>query len=150
MGDTNLWLDLSQMGKIKYIDRCMGVYNIHAGSSTHSPLTRLRFSLSKYEMRVYYYNKYNYTIPKAIKKQYNKSYIDYIILGRENNTPIHNPLYEPFTLNYFEQTYNNFVLNTHLGQWLYRHIIYPVSKITNWVIVHIKMLFMVVYNSINY
>ena len=149
MGDTPLWLDLSQLGKIKYIDQCMGVYNIHAGSSTHSPQKRLRFSLSKYEMRVYYYNKYNYPIPKTIKKQYNKSYIDYILIGSNNNTPVHTPMYEPFALNVFERAYTIFVLNTRMGRWLYRYLFFHVSKKINWLIVHLKMLFKVVYNSVN-
>lgn len=150
MGDTSLWLDLSQLGKIKYIDKCMGVYNIHAGSSTHSPQKRLRFSLSKYEMRVYYYNKYNYPIPKTIKKLYNKSYIDYTLIGCNSNAPVHKPLYEPFGFNFFEQSYTNFVLNTRLGRWMYRYLLYPVSKRTNWLIVHLKMLYKVAYNSVNY
>ena len=76
MGDTNLWIDFSQWGPIKYIPEKTGVYRIVCGSASRNPKTLARFNLSMFEMRVYYCNKYGYEIPSTIKRSYNKYLVD--------------------------------------------------------------------------
>ena len=71
MGDTQLWLFMSQKGKIKYIPECTGIYRQHSGSACRNPETNDLFRLSMFEMRVYYCNKYKYTIPPEVKRFYN-------------------------------------------------------------------------------
>ena len=95
MGDTPLWLHMSQYGIIKYLDDCTGVYRIHNGSVSRNSDTKYKFRFSMYEMRVYYCIKYGYDIPMVIKWAYNKSmfslYSNNIILDRE-------PLYSYFPI----------------------------------------------------
>ena len=79
MGDTPLWLDLSQVGKLGYISDVTGVYRITPGSACRNPKTLLRFRLSMQEMRVYYCQKYNYEIPEEIKRRYNIALVDSVI-----------------------------------------------------------------------
>ena len=74
MGDIPLLLDLSQIGDLHYIDEYLGVYNMHEGSACRNPETRLRFTLSGREMRVYYCEKYGYKVPFYLKWDYNRSY----------------------------------------------------------------------------
>ena len=78
MGDTTLWLDMSQKGKIGYLKECTGVYRITPGSATNNPETKYRFSLSMFEMRVYYCKKYNYESPSRLKTLYNRYFILYV------------------------------------------------------------------------
>lgn len=72
MGDTPLWLDISQLCKIKYINHFLSIYRINRGSASKqkSIFKRQCFFLSSLEMRIYYYKKYNYKIPKIIIKKY--------------------------------------------------------------------------------
>lgn len=93
MGDTPLWIDLSQVGKLWYEDVCYGIYRIHNGSATHNNETRARFTLSCKEMDVYYCNKYGYSIPSLIKREYNHAYFN-IVFSNTNISP--NALYPPF------------------------------------------------------
>lgn len=83
MGDKPLWLDLSQMGRIKYFDEVFGVYVKHQGSATRTPETRLKFTLNAHEMKIYYCQKYNYPIPSSILKLYEKGYLDLLFNGIE-------------------------------------------------------------------
>lgn len=74
MGDTPLWLDISQCAKIKYLKDITGVYYKHTGSATRQKnINALLFRLSAFEMRIYYCYKYNYQIPLRIQKLYNAS-----------------------------------------------------------------------------
>ena len=86
MGDKPLWLDMSQMGRIKYFDNVFGVYVKHQGSATRTPKTRQYFTLNAHEMKIYYCKKYNYPIPTKIFKLYKKGYLDLYFCG--NNPPI--------------------------------------------------------------
>lgn len=72
MEDTPLWLDISQLSKIKYFDEIFSVYRVHEGSASRpkSTLEDWRFTLSVLEMRIYYYRKYGYHIPKQSIKKY--------------------------------------------------------------------------------
>ena len=86
MGDKPLWLDMSQMGRIKYFDNVFGVYVKHQGSATRTPKTRKYFTLNAHEMKIYYCKKYNYPIPAKIFKLYKKGYLDLYFCGE--NPPI--------------------------------------------------------------
>ena len=96
MGDTQVWLDMSQIGKIKYINRCSCVYRINTGSTSRDAKTKLLFGFSMYEMRIYYCLKYNKPIPDIVQKKYNTKLYEIKVrksnLGRE-------PLYEAFPMN---------------------------------------------------
>ena len=79
MGDTTLWLDLSQYGSVYYLSQITGVYRIVCGSASRNPQTLVRFRLSMFEMRVYYCKKYGYLVPDVIKRKYNRSLVDCIM-----------------------------------------------------------------------
>ena len=95
MGDTQLWLYMSQYGKIKYLCFCTGVYRIIEGSASRKKDTYSKFKFSMYEMRVFYCMKYGYKIPVALKWDYNKAmfalFSNCDILDRE-------PLYDYFPI----------------------------------------------------
>lgn len=75
MGDTPMWLDLSQLAKIKYVDEILSVYRIHEGSVSkqNSFVGRGKFKLSMFEMRIYYYRKYRYPLPNCLIKEYRRA-----------------------------------------------------------------------------
>ena len=100
MGDTPTWLDLSQIGRIKYIEECTGVYRIHKQSLSRNMDLQSRFCFSMFEMRIYYCKKYNYAIPNSIKRNYNKS-LGFIELKKIKNE--REPLYEMFPMNILQQ-----------------------------------------------
>ncbi len=100
MGDTPMWLDLSQKGRIKFIDECTGVYRIHKGSASRNSRTKILFRFSMYEMRVYYCIKYNKEIPYDIKRSYNTALFNLIANGKDKD---HAPLFELFPINTFQQ-----------------------------------------------
>ena len=79
MGDTPLWIRLSQTGLFKYFDEAFGVYCIHKGSATHTAKTRLGFTLNAKTMCVYYCNIFNYPVPQKIKNEYNRAYLRLIL-----------------------------------------------------------------------
>lgn len=64
MGDTQLWLNLFQVGEIAYIPEVTSVYRVHNGSDSQKIelRKRLRFALSCEEMRYYYSRKLNLSI----------------------------------------------------------------------------------------
>lgn len=138
MGDIPLLLDLSQMGKLHYIDEPQAVYNIHQGSACRTPETRLRFSLSSYEMRVYYCEKYGYKIPFYIKWRYNRAYNQMMAIKGEIAP---NPMYELFFL-------NNILYNKHAslikGSKRYRSfyikVLNPLASLVESVIYRMKRL----------
>lgn len=103
MGDTPLWLDLSQMGPIKYIPECMGVYRINKGSVCRDSSTTYLFQHSMFEMRVYYCLKYKYTIPQRIKCLYNKALTNLYI----HNLPINQETIEPFSMGRIQSFFFN-------------------------------------------
>ena len=57
MGDKPLWLDMSQMGRVKYFDEVFGVYVKHQGSATRTADTRRKFTFNAHEMKIYYCQK---------------------------------------------------------------------------------------------
>lgn len=59
MGDTQLWLNLLQVGKIKYIPQLTSVYRLSSNSASRADNKekRIRFALSCEEMRLYYSKK---------------------------------------------------------------------------------------------
>lgn len=124
MGDTPLWLDLSQQGKIKYIDHVYGVYNKHQGSASHNPKTKFNFALSMYEMRCYYCEKYGYSIPKSLKKKYNSAYKDLFVFSGEI---MPSPLYGLFKLNPIQFKVDTLVTNNGLVKSLYKKL-FPIIK----------------------
>lgn len=124
MGDTPLWLDLSQQGRIKYIDHVYGVYNKHQGSASHNPKTKFSFALSMYEMRCYYCEKYGYSIPKSLKKKYNSAYKDLVVFSSEM---IPSPLYGLFKLNPIQFKIDTLITNKGFGRSLYKKL-FPLIK----------------------
>lgn len=111
MGDTPMWLDLSQLGKIKYFNDVFGVYRILGNSASHNVNHRARFVLSMYEMRVYYCYKYNFEIPNIVKHKYNVACADYMnsVDGAECQL-----LYSFFSINWF---YDNFIMIIISSKW---------------------------------
>lgn len=142
MGDTQRWLNLSQQGKIKYFDTLFGVYNIHQGSATRNPSTRLRFSLSKSEMRCYYCEKYDYSIPRKLKKEYNKAYIDIITTQKEI---IPEPLYDIFELNKIQYTIDNYIINDNFAKRFY-NVIKPLISVKRLIVIKLNILCKVMMN----
>lgn len=94
MGDTPLWLDLSQLGNFHYLPDKTGCYRVHSGSACRNQRTYDKFRLSMYEMRIYYCKKYGYNIPRKIKQEYNKCAIKILIDNGLDNTLLPYPLYK--------------------------------------------------------
>ena len=99
MGDTPLWLDLSQLGKFHYLNEKTGCYRVHTGSASRDQNTYNKFRLSMYEMRIYYCNKYGYKIPQKIKIEYNKCAIGMMKGNGWDDTILPYPLYK---MNFFQ------------------------------------------------
>ena len=61
MGDTQFWIRLLSIGRIKYLQDVTSVYRVvHGSASHHSSITkRMKFAISCYEMRYYYANEFN-------------------------------------------------------------------------------------------
>ena len=93
MGDLPLWLDSSQLTRFKYLDMPTAVYRISQGSASKSKskLGAAEFEVSKYDLRVYYCEKYGYDVPLSVMSLYNKSYC-FLLL----ETPHADIFYEPF------------------------------------------------------
>lgn len=144
MGDTPRLLDLSQQGKIKYIDEVMGVYNIHKGSATHTDLKkRLRFDLSIEEMRTYYCIKYNYEIPAIVKRKYNKAYMRLLAAGIEFSA-----LYEPFVDNTWQIWQIWQIKNNTWYKGVYNNYILPVQKIVEYICIKGDVLRSIIWNKL--
>lgn len=79
MGDTPLWLRLSQKGSFCFLPDCTGVYRINRGSASNNPSTKLLFHISMAEMRCFYCEFYGYEVPNGIKQAYNRSLCQYIL-----------------------------------------------------------------------
>ena len=79
MGDTPLWLDLSQITKFKYFDEVNTVYRVLPESASKSVDQKklARFRLSIIEMQIYYLKKYNYVIKERFKKKYKRDLFNY-------------------------------------------------------------------------
>lgn len=80
MGDTQLWLNLLQTGKIKYLPEVTSVYRLSEASASraNSKLKRIRFSLSCEEMRLFYSRKLNLR-DNLFYKNYIKTLFKYLI-----------------------------------------------------------------------
>lgn len=86
MGDTPMWLDFSQITKFKYFDEVFSVYRINPGSVSN-PLKRSEktmFSLSSWEMRIYYHKKMGYEIPTSVKLKYNEVLANCLIFNSQH------------------------------------------------------------------
>lgn len=117
MGDTPMWFDLSQIGPIKFFEEKMGVYRIVMGSTCRNPKTQLYFNQSMFDMRIYYCEKYNYTIPNIIKRKYNLSLIDLLINDKKAIEHDYRPLYK---MNCCELMLVNMVRKIHCLYFLFR------------------------------
>lgn len=113
MGDTQLWLYMSQVGKIKYLEECTGVYRIHEGSASRNRDNYLLFRFSMFEMRVFYCLKYNYKVPLSIVRNYNKALVSLIFedvkLDRE-------PLYTMFEMPCLQNMLYKKALTSHTAK----------------------------------
>lgn len=97
MGDTPLWLTLSQFGKFHFLDEPTTVYRISRGSVTRPPLrmNRVGFKVSGFLMRFYYLEKFNYQIPESILQGFEVCLIDYVKLGGVYNSNMDKYLSKP-------------------------------------------------------
>ena len=70
MGDTPLWLDLSQLTKFKYFNEVFAVYRLLENSVSRSRDKKKHyyFILCGTEMRIFYCHKYNYAINNKLLK----------------------------------------------------------------------------------
>lgn len=146
MGDTPLWLDLSQHGKIKYFEDIFGVYRICEGSITHSQgFKRMNFDLSKMEMRVYYCEKYGYDIPKSIMMEYNDAYLRLLVKGYDINSS------RDLFLNNSVQKWHVLMLKRNKSYSLFfKNIIFPLEDIIKVLNVRISLLINVLLNYFTY
>ena len=80
MGDTPMWLDLSQITKFIYFNDVFSMYRIlpNSVSNNQNPIKQYRFILSMYEMRIYYLKKYCYPTYADIEMPYNNALINYL------------------------------------------------------------------------
>ena len=107
MGDTPLWLNISQVTKFKYFDEVLATYRILTESASKSKDKKKlnRFRLSMIEMRIYYFNKFNYTIDAALKNNYNKSLLNYLLKYDKDYQPLF-PLFNPSQFENLKLKYN--------------------------------------------
>ena len=81
LGDTPLWLELSQICGFHYIDETLSAYRKHEGgvSGLRDKSQFIRFELSVLDMLMYYLDKYNYAnkIPKAYLNKYANNLLGY-------------------------------------------------------------------------
>ena len=75
MGDTPLWLQLSQLTKFKFLNEISSIYRSNLGSVSNSKgiLNRKKFKISGLEMRIFYTKKIlNIEEKKLIEKYRNQ------------------------------------------------------------------------------
>ena len=116
MGDTPLWLMLSQITSFKYINEVFSVYRIRAESASRSvnKSKQLQFQLSMVEVRIYYSLKYGFPLSESLTKKYNEALIKYLLY-----VPGYRYIYPPITPN----AYQRFELNQirkGLFLWLFK------------------------------
>ena len=87
------------------------------GSTCRNPKTQLYFNQSMFDMRIYYCEKYNYTIPNIIKRKYNLSLIDLLINDKKAIEHDYRPLYK---MNCCELMLVNMVRKFHCLYFLFR------------------------------
>ena len=104
MGDTPLWLDLSQCGRFHYLQDKTAFYRVHTGSACRNPRTYNKFRLSMFEMRIYYCNKYGYKVPSKVKRDYNKCALKIMMDGQLNNIILPYPIYK---MNFLQSLFVN-------------------------------------------
>ena len=95
MGDTPMWLELSQRTRFYYIDEPLAVYRVQRNSMSKSTDRKryFRFKLAMMEMRLYYCNLFGYDVRADLKSAYNKALLNYLLLDPEF-TPEY-PLQDP-------------------------------------------------------
>lgn len=98
MGDTPLYLDLAMLGNIKFINKVIGVYNVHSTSVTNLNSNKIPFRFSMFEMRSYYCKKYNQPIPKVIKNEYFWAYRNLLLIN-----PRFKPQFSPHKWSMYRQ-----------------------------------------------
>ena len=83
-GDIPLFLTLSQMGRIHYLNESTAAYRFSPDTASRPKAikNKLKFQLTGYLTRFYYCNKYNYKIPNEIVNKYQKTLLDYSLLGK--------------------------------------------------------------------
>ena len=135
MGDTTMWLDFSQLAKFKYFDEVFAVYRILSNSASRSnnKKNQYRFNLSMAEMRIYYCNKYNYTINNKLKDRYNKALLTNLLFD-SSFQPLY-PLFEPHAFQQFRFKYSRYSLFN-----IFFLIIWIFSRFTNVLIKKIEQL----------
>lgn len=90
MGDYPLWLEISRLAKVDYIDESSSVYRIRNNSlSNHNNLIEsIRFKRESYKIKYDFIKKYGCTLrtEKAIKINYNQLELDYAFNQRNSKT----------------------------------------------------------------
>ena len=95
MGDTPMWLELSQLARFHYIDEPLAVYRVQRNSMSKSTDRKryFRFKLAMMEMRLYYCDRFGYEVRPDLKSAYNKALLNYLILdpGFTPEYPLQDP-----------------------------------------------------------
>ncbi len=144
MGDTTRWLDLSQFGRIHYMEDCFGIYNIHGKSATHAKLERSRFTLSKFEMRVYYCEKFHYPVPRWLKRKYNGALLNMAVSSVEI-TP--SPLYGLFESGLFSGLGQKVLERKKPYFFIYKRIVSPINKILHLLLTKCNLIIKLILNK---
>lgn len=120
MGDTPMLLDLSQITCFKYLKGSTAVYRLLNESASRSKDKRkyYRFRLGANEMRIYYFQKYNYAISDDIARQYNLYLLTYLLF--DSHYQLIYPLIKP---TYYQRFKYKFIRNGILTGF-YRFIWY--------------------------
>ena len=95
MGDTPMWLLMSQQTRFHYMDDIFAVYRIseNTASRPNTKAKMLRFQLSMSEMRIFFLKKFNKVITDDVKTLYNERLINYKIFvnGYKEMYPLLDP-----------------------------------------------------------
>lgn len=143
MGDTPLWLDLSQHGRIKYFNEIFGTYTIHENSASHpKDDKRWRFFLSMMEMRVYYCHKYSYDIPQKIKKLYNRALTNILVYKID-----YNPLYDFFCSSFVQKWHVKMIKKSPFYIKVLKLVFIPINNFINLLIGKGKSIVCVIQNK---
>jgi len=120
MGDTPRWIQLSQLGKFRYINKSTVVYRISEGTMSRPGTHRNKyeFQLSGAVMRIYFCKKYNYEVPDSLMEKYRRYLDRYILFGGDDRDYIRylgnvdqktysRKMNRSFWLNFFEFSLDN-------------------------------------------
>lgn len=101
MGDTQRWLELARLGRIKFIPKPMATYRITPNSATHQcdKAKRLKFELNTIQLLEHYLTKYD--CPEPVKRAARACYYYKVMRTafKVNNREVFNRLYDVYRRN---------------------------------------------------